>query len=163
MYSNFFWLPLYLCLIGSTFVINGVPFIKQETAFCGPAILSSVFQFYGENVDHKKIAEEIYSDKLKGTLITDMENYAKKRGFRTKLGCGSIEDIKSFLLANKPVIALVDIGLWFVSKQHYLVIFGYNDEGIIVHDGLKESRHIPYEEFRKIWKKAGSCYLVISR
>jgi len=114
---------------GATFVIDDVPFVRQETQYCGPAALSSVLSYYGDDVDQKTIGKEVHSPGLRGALITDLENYSRKRGFQTKIGRASTADIKEFLLNNKPVIVLVDIGFWVISRMHYLVVYGYTDRG----------------------------------
>jgi len=148
---------------GTTYIIDGMPFVRQETQYCGPAALSSVLSYYGDNVDQKTIGKEVYSPGLKGALITDLENYGRKRGFQTKIGRASIADIKEILLNNKPVIVLVDLGFWVVSRMHYLVVYGYSDRGFLVHDGLKPAQEYPYEEFEKIWQKTGNSFLLVYR
>ena len=148
---------------GATFVIDDVPFVRQETQYCGPAALSSVLSYYGDDVDQKTIGKEVYFPGLRGALITDLENYSRKRGFQTKIGRASTADIKEFLLNNKPVIVLVDIGFWVISRMHYLVVYGYTDRGFLVHDGSKPSRVYPYEEFEKVWQKTGNSFLLVYR
>jgi ABC-type bacteriocin/lantibiotic exporter with double-glycine peptidase domain len=146
-----------------SFQIDGVPFVKQETLYCGPASLASVMAFYGVSIDQNTIADTVYSEKLKGSLITDLENFAQANGFQTRLGQGTADDIKGFLNEKKPVIVLVDLGFWLLSKPHYLVVTGYDHKGFIAHTGYEASRHFPYPGFQKIWQKKGSVYLVISR
>ncbi|MCX7857230.1 MAG: C39 family peptidase [Deltaproteobacteria bacterium] len=150
-------------LLFQTHIITNVPFTKQHVSLCGPAVLTSLMIFYGENVDQETIAKEIFSEKLRGTLITDMENYAKKRGFKTLLARGTIQDIKNYISQNKPVIVLVDIGFWWISKLHYLLVFGFDSEGFVVHNGIEENKRYSYNVFDKIWTKAGCVYLLISR
>ena len=157
---------LYLVLAwgaGASHVIDHVPFVMQETQHCGPAALSSVLSFYGDTVDQTKIGEAVLSPELQGALITDLENYGRKRGFQTKIGRGRTADIKTFLSEKRPVIVLVDLGFWVISRPHYLVVFGYNDRGFLAHDGFEAERLYPYEEFEKIWGKAGSSFLLIYR
>lgn len=143
--------------------IEGVPFVKQKTDFCGPASLSSVFGFYGLNISQEEIGKYVYSDKLKGALITDLENFAKERGFKTILKRSSIEEIKHFIDLNQPVIALMDLGFWVISKPHYIVIFGYNEKGFIAHTGYEPEKIIEYREFEERWEKLGKVILVIYR
>lgn len=157
---------LYLVLVlgaGTSHIIQGVPFVMQESQYCGPASLSSVLSYYGDKVDQKTIGKEVYSAKLKGALITDLENYVRKRGFQTKIGRGRTPDIREFLSRNRPVIVLVDLGFWVISKQHYLVVYGYNDQGFLAHNGFEAAHLYPYEEFEKIWKKAGNSFLLVYR
>lgn len=161
---KFFFFFLVLAIgTGTTHIINDVPFVMQETQYCGPASLSSILSYYGDAVDQKTIGKEVYSPRLKGALITDLENYSRKRGFQTTLGRGSIPDIKGFLSNNKPVIVLVDLGFWVISRPHYLVVYGYTDRGFLAHNGFEAAHLYPYEEFEKIWQKTGNTFLLVYR
>lgn len=143
------------------FEIEGVPFVKQESHFCGPASLASVMAYYGSPMDQDSIAKEVYCEGLKGSLITDLENFARERGFKTRLAQGSIDDIEGFIAGKRPVIVLVDMGFWVVSKPHYLVVTGCTEDEVTAHSGHESSRHFSRKDFLKIWKKQGSVYLVI--
>ncbi len=141
--------------------IEGVPFVKQESDFCGPAALASVMAYYGIPIDQDAVAREVYCEGLKGSLITDLENFAKRKGFKTRLAQGSIDDIEAFTADKRPVIVLVDMGFWIVSRPHYLVVTGCTEDGITAHTGREASKRFSREDFVKIWKKQGSAYLVI--
>lgn len=144
-----------------SFEIQGVPFVKQDPHWCGPASLASVLAYHGARTDQASIAKTVYTDKLKGALIVDLQNYADALGFRTRLGQGTMDDIKVFLRENKPVIVLVDLGFWVFSRPHYLVVTGFGSRGFIAHTGQKASRLFEYEEFDAIWKRKGSVYLLV--
>jgi len=157
-----------LCLVlafgaGPSHLIPGVPFVMQDSQYCGPASLSSVLSHYGDPLDQKTIGKAVYSPKLQGALITDLENYARGRGFETKLGRGRPADIKDFVSAGRPVIVLVDLGFWVVSKPHYLVVYGYDEKGFLAHNGFEAAQLYPYGEFEEIWEKAGNSYLLVYR
>jgi ABC-type bacteriocin/lantibiotic exporter with double-glycine peptidase domain len=142
--------------------IQGVPFVRQASNFCGPASLASVMSYYGTPESQETIAASVYCQGLRGSLITDLENYARLKGFKTQLAQGSLDDIKKSLDDKKPVIVLVDMGFWVVSRPHYLVVTGYGDDGVIAHTGFESSQHFSYEEFTRIWKKRGSVYLIVT-
>jgi ABC-type bacteriocin/lantibiotic exporter with double-glycine peptidase domain len=141
--------------------IEAVPFVKQESRYCGPASLASVMSYYGREIDQRTIGDAVYCEGLKGSLITDLEAYARKKGFRTRLAQGSIDDIKEFVEDKRPVIVLVDMGFWIISKPHYLVVTGVMDSGITAHSGYRASQTFGKEEFENIWKRKGSVYLLI--
>jgi len=144
-------------------MISGVPFIRQDTNLCGPAALASVMSYYGDTIDQQAIGTATYDAKLQGSLISDLENFARSKGFETTADRGSVERIKGFLRQKKPVIILVDLGWWFVSRPHYLVIIGYTEEGFIAHSGYESSKLYDYAKFTKLWEKIGSTYLVVYR
>lgn len=145
----------------ATFHLEGVPFVAQAREQCGPAALAAVFSFYGSEVTPEAIAKTTYNEKLKGSLITDLENFARGLAFQTELGRGSVDDLKTFIREGKPVIVLVDLGRWFVSQPHYLVLFGYSPEGMTAHDGETASRLFGYPEFERMWEKMGRTYLLV--
>jgi ABC-type bacteriocin/lantibiotic exporter with double-glycine peptidase domain len=141
--------------------IEGVPFIKQDTRFCGPASLASVMTYYGTPTDQKAVAGAVYSEKLQGALITDLERYAREAGFETRSARGTEEGLKAEIDRGRPVIVLVDLGFWVVSKPHYLVVYGYNGEGFTAHDGYTPANRYPYARFGEIWGKMGNAYLLL--
>ncbi len=146
-----------------SFEIKGVPFVKQESHFCGPAALASVFTYYGLALDQGAIAQSVYTQKLGGALVTDLQNYAQGKGLQTRLGQGTSDGIKKFLKEKTPVIVPVDLGFWVFPEPNYLVITGFNDSGFIAHTGYEASRLFGYAEFERIWKKKGSVYLLVWR
>ena len=142
-------------------MIDGVPFIRQDANFCGPAALASVMVYYGETIDQHTIGQATYDAKLRGCLLSDLENFARSRGFDTMADRGTVDQIKDFLSRKKPVIVLVDLGWWFVSRPHYLVIIGYTEEGFVAHSGYEESQLYEYEKFTELWAKIGNTYLLV--
>jgi len=143
--------------------IEGVPFVKQDSRFCGPASLAAVMTYHGAPTDQKTVASRVYSDKLQGALITDLDRYARDAGFETKSGRGTEEWLKAEIDRGRPVIVLVDLGFWVVSKPHYLVVFGYDGEGFKAHDGYSPGNHYPYPRFAEIWGKMGNVYLLVHK
>jgi hypothetical protein len=143
--------------------ITGVPFVQQETGFCGPAALLAVMTFYQVPDDQQVIANAVYNPKLQGSLITDLERYAVEKGFATRSAQGTMEDIRGFIRESRPVIVLVDTGFWVLSRPHYLVMTGFNDHGFIAHTGQQASCPFSEATFQRIWKRKGSTYLLIWR
>ena len=143
--------------------IEGVPFVKQDSGFCGPASLASVMTYYGVPTDQKTVGKAVYSEKLQGALITDLERFAREAGFETASGRGTVDKLKAQIDRGRPVIVLVDLGFWVVTRPHYLVVFGYDGEGFTAHDGYTPANRYPYARFGEIWEKMGNAYLVLYR
>ncbi|ABC78991.1 C39 family peptidase [Syntrophus aciditrophicus] len=154
-------LALCTSVSGYALEIQGVPFVRQESRYCGPASLAAVMTFHGKLINQQTIGRSIYSEKLQGALITDLENFAREKGFATLLNTGTPDELKGFLEQGRPVIVLVDAGVLWLPRFHYLVLIGYTDSGFIAHTGYKPSASHSYPQFEKIWKKAGKTFLLI--
>jgi len=143
--------------------IHGVPFYKQNEDTCGPAALAGVLAYWGRSDTLDDITAQIYIPKLSGTLPMDMENYARKAGFDTSSSAGTLDDLKSSLRRDVPVICLLDLGFGIYRRPHYIIAVGFDDENavIIEHDGLRANSVMEYDDFDKAWKRGGRWMLVI--
>ena len=143
-------------------LIEHVPFYPQEMYQCGPASLAGVLNFWGTRVSPEEIAEEIYSKSARGTLTLDMILYAKKRGFDAGQYQGSYDDIQRNVDSGVPLVVMVDTGFWVYQQNHYMVVFGYHEKGVIVHSGKKSQEFLPLKEFLRSWKKTNFWTLRIT-
>jgi ABC-type bacteriocin/lantibiotic exporter with double-glycine peptidase domain len=125
------------------------------------AALATVLAYYNRFVPPHQISRKTYSETLRGVLLPDLENYATDLGFETESGQGDLARIKESVLDRKPVIVLIDNGVWLASRPHYIVIFGFNQKGFIAHDGTDASVLVDYETFEKKWKRPGNPYLIV--
>ncbi len=143
--------------------LKNVPFIKQKDNFCGPATMASVMNFYGKNITQDEIAKDIYTPKLKGALISDMENFAREKDYDVQTTNGNIQELQSLIDGGVPPIVLVDLGKWVVSVPHYYVLYGYNKSTnkFLLHSGYKGNQEISFEKLDKQWEKMNSLVLVV--
>ncbi len=142
-------------------IIYNVPFFPQDIYKCGPASLASVLNYFGINVSPEDIADEIFSRGARGTLTVDMVLYAEKKGMFVKQYSGNLDDIRQNIDSNNPFIVLVDYGIYFYQKSHFMVIVGYNEKGVIVNSGRKKEHFISYDDFSRIWKRTNFWTLLI--
>jgi ABC-type bacteriocin/lantibiotic exporter with double-glycine peptidase domain len=143
-------------------IIPNVPFFPQEMYQCGPASLAEVFHFWGKKVSPEDIAKKIYSKSARGTLNLDMVLFPERNGFAAKQFKGDIEVIRKNIDAGYPLVVMVDLGFSFYEKNHFLVIFGYNEEGLWVHSGKEKSTFLPIKSFMKTWEKTNFWTLLIT-
>ena len=60
-------------------VIQGVPYRPQEQRDdCGPSALASLLAYRGRDVPVGEISRAVYEPKLGGSLLPDMENFARQ-------------------------------------------------------------------------------------
>ncbi|MFH2012256.1 MAG: C39 family peptidase [Pseudomonadota bacterium] len=147
--------------LGEASIIENIPFFPQETYQCGPASLAGVLNYWNVKVSPETIAKKIYSKSAKGTLGLDIVLYAQKKGFNVIQSKGSIKSIKENIDLGYPVIALVDYGFWVYKQNHFMVIVGYNRNGIIANSGIEQFKFIPEEEFLRSWERTDFWELLI--
>ncbi len=134
-------------------IIDNVPFYSQEAFQCGPASLAGIMNYWGIKISPEDIAKAIYSKSARGTLTIDMVLFANKNGLYAQQYEGGIDDIKEKIDRGYPLLVLVDLGFYLYKAYHYMVVIGYNNEGIIVNSGNKERLFIDKERFLNMWKK----------
>lgn len=137
----------------SSRLIENVPFHPQESYQCGPASLAGVLNYWHVEVSPENIAEGIYSESAGGTLDFDMVLYARQQGLEVSQYKGDFADIKRNIDWGYPVIVLVDYGFWIYQQYHYMVVVGYNENGIVVNSGRERLKFISLTDFLKSWEK----------
>jgi ABC-type bacteriocin/lantibiotic exporter with double-glycine peptidase domain len=144
-------------------VIAGVPFLPQEDDTCGPSSLAMVLGFLGQNVDTSEIVRETRTEGLKGTLITDLADAARRRGFAAEIADLDLPRLRERISAGVPVILLIDLGIWTWSRPHYLVAYGWTPEGVVAHSGRERGKVIPFSTLDAQWAKMGRLAIIIRR
>lgn len=148
-------------------IIEKVPFVEQDAFHCGPAALATVINYWHrknnrkEDINVDSIVRAVFNERAKGVLTLDLELYAKELGFSSLQYSGSIEELKRSIDENIPVIILVDYGKAFFQQNHFMVIKGYTQNGIIINTGKKENHLIVNESLTKIWSKTGYWSLIV--
>jgi len=144
-------------------IIPEVPFYAQEAYQCGPASLAGVMNYWKTGVTPDEIAGDIYSKSARGTLNIDMALYPQKKGFIAEQYSGNMNDLKKNIDSGYPLVVMVDYGYWMVQANHFMVVIGYNDDGIIVNSGKDERKFVSEEDFIKTWEKTKFWTLKIKR
>lgn len=98
---------------------------------------------------------------LGGSLLPDLENFARWQGLATRSGRGDLELLRRQIDAGRPVLIPVETGLWRVSRPHYLVVIGYDRTRFLVHAGLLEGVFIDSDELLARWEKMSRLYLYL--
>ncbi|MEW6054697.1 MAG: C39 family peptidase [Nitrospirota bacterium] len=142
-------------------IIENMPFHPQESYQCGPAALSMVLNYWGIAVSPEEIAKEIFSETARGTLNIDMLLFSQRKGMFAVQYRGSIDDLKKNIRSGYPVVVLVDYGFSLYKKHHYMVVYGYGENGLIINSGRSEKRYMKQETFLNLWEKAEYWTLLV--
>ncbi len=164
MLSAFLWVILVSCETAGPYPysfddiheihqIKGVPFFPQKAFQCGPAALTGVLNFYGENLTPEKIKDAVFRKSLRATTTLDMLLFPRQIGFSSRYYKGSPQDLKKSVDNAIPVIVMVDYGLGPVSRNHFMVVVGYTSDAVILNSDTRESIRLPWEKFLNQWEK----------
>jgi predicted double-glycine peptidase len=143
--------------------IGNVPFYPQEEYQCGPASLAGVLNYWGVRGTPEQVAKEVFSSSVKGTLTLDMVLYAQKKGMDATLYAGTMEDLKKNIDSGFPVIVLVDYGVSLYQANHFMVVIGYSENGILANSGRVQNKFIPEKDFLRTWEKTRCLTLLIKK
>lgn len=140
-----------------------VPFFPQKKYQCGEATLSSVLNYWGEYITPEQLSSELFNPALKGTLGVDLLLYARRSGYNAILYRGSLEDLRRRIDRGEPLIIMVDYGVGPLQKNHFMVVVGYNRDGVFVHSGTERNLFINNYNLLRIWRRTGYWTLLITR
>jgi predicted double-glycine peptidase len=144
-------------------IIGNVPFYAQEDYQCGPASLAGVMNYWKTDIAPDDIAKEIYSKSAKGALSIDMVIYPQKKGLLAEQYSGNMKDLRKNIDSGYPLIVLVDYGFWVFQSNHFMVVAGYNEDGVIVNSGKDKGKFMREEDFIKTWERTRFWTLLIKK
>lgn len=142
--------------------IGEVPFFPQSRYQCGPASLAGVLKFYGDEIHPEEIADVIYRGDIRGTVSLDLALYPRQRGFASRWYNGSAEDLKRNVDRGAPLVVMVDRGLSRIRAHHFMVVTGYDSEGVIVNSGKSRGKVVPWGLFLRQWQRTQNWTLLIT-
>jgi ABC-type bacteriocin/lantibiotic exporter with double-glycine peptidase domain len=134
--------------------LDHVPFFAQVDYECGPASLAGVLNYYGRKVTPEQVAAAIFRFNIRGTVTLDMVLYARDQGLSANWYDGSVDDLVRAVNAGVPIIVMVDYGFFRISKNHFMVVVGYDPEGIIANSGASRETLILWKDFLPTWERA---------
>lgn len=144
-------------------IIANVPFYPQERYQCGPASLAGVMNFWHAGITPEQIAKDIYSSTARGTLTIDLLLYAQKHGFDSLQYEGGWDDLTARIKAGYPLVVLVDYGLFVLQVNHFMVVLGFNDDGVVANSGTTEREFINKDTFLRSWERTNYWTLLIKQ
>jgi ABC-type bacteriocin/lantibiotic exporter with double-glycine peptidase domain len=144
-------------------IIGNVPFHPQEDHQCGPASLAGVLNYQGLVISPQEIAHDLFSKSAGGTLTIDMALYPQRKGFFALSYSGSLMDLRGKIDSGYPLIVLVDYGFSVWQVNHFMVVVGYNNDGVIVNSGKKEHEFIENNAFLRACRRTDFWTLLVKK
>lgn len=89
--------------------------------------------------------------------------YAQRKGLYAECLKGDMRKLKKLIDSGYPVIVLVDNGFALYQVNHFMVVTGYNGDGVIVNSGSDRDKFISERDFLRTWKKTDFWTLLMRR
>ena len=159
----------------SRHVIPDVGVVKQSFNNCGPANLTQVLNFYGNEITQAEVASYLKPNpedrNVSPWQIADYVNEQTPGLEAIARSGGTLDMIKRFVAAGYPVVIekgyeLPESGWW----GHYLTVYGYDDAEKVLYtqdsylgpfDGT--GRPSSYEELDEFWQQFNYTFYVVYR
>ena len=144
-------------------VIRDVPDFQAQTRSddCGGVALASLLSHAGIIVPAATIDAATYDQRLGGTLLADLENFALTTGARPHSGRGDLDSLRQLLRSDLPVLVPIDLGFGPWRRPHYVVLFGFSPHQFLLHLRASESVYMAAEEFDRRWRTMGRLFLYL--
>jgi ABC-type bacteriocin/lantibiotic exporter with double-glycine peptidase domain len=144
-------------------VIPGVqPFHEQQRRDdCAGVALASLLAHDGITVTPATIDAAVYDSRLGGALLADLERYAAGVGAHPRTGRGTLGELRILLGAGVPVLMPIDLGWGPWRRPHYVVLFGFNEHGFLMHLRAHETPVMTAAEFDRRWSAMGRLWLYL--
>jgi ABC-type bacteriocin/lantibiotic exporter with double-glycine peptidase domain len=142
--------------------IERVPFVRQQANGCGAAALESVLRHYGLAASQRDIERDVALPN--GEILNlDLKLYARRNGLRAESRRGDATLLKAWIARDVPVICQVRLGGIEAPRNHFVVVFGYDDRKLVLvaHTGDRAAEQLSYLDFASAWRDAQNWMLVI--
>ena len=142
-----------------------VPVIPQTPDHCGPAALAMVLSFYGADSVAIAGADRAYQPVLRGALITDLADCARRAGFPAEVATLTPDSLESLLHAGVPPVIYFRRGLGPLTRGHYVVVVGFDpgSRRYRLNDGGARTVTRDAAALVRKWRASGSQALVVRR
>ncbi len=141
-----------------------VPFVEQELAYCGPAALSSVLQFYGREASLDSLVSRVYLPGRKGSLALEMTAASRRYELLPYPVDASLGSLLAELDAGHPVLVLQNLGFNWWPQWHYALLVGYERGGekLLLHSGTNPYYEISAGTFMRTWARSDYWGLILT-
>lgn len=127
-----------------------VPYVPQTESLCGGAAIAMLMRYWGATNVYAETFAGLVDPAVDGIHGADLLNALRSRGWDAMSFRGEANAVKASLAARRPVVALIQDR---PSRFHYVVVVGWVDGHVIVHDPARAPFRIVAElTFQESWK-----------
>lgn len=142
-------------------------FRQSRDGACLPACVRVVLAYWGDLRDEAGLARQL-GTKRHGTPVSAVARVALDRRYEVQVTSLTDTSLKTYLDRGVPVIARVWTAMlpdWDVETSHVLVVVGYDDTGVYVHDPAFDAYplHVPWDAFLAAWAEFDETAVIVAK
>ena len=135
-----------------------VPYLPQSEALCGGAAIAMIMRYWGATNVYAETFANLVDPAASGIHGGDLVAALRSRGYEAQSIRGSRDQVEARLAARQPLVALIEDR---PSRFHYVVIVGWAEGHVIVHDPARAPFRILGEKtFLKAWAASDRWTLI---
>ncbi len=137
-----------------------VPYLPQSEALCGGAAIAMLLRYWGTTDVYAETFASLVDPATSGIHGGDLVAVLRSRGYDAESIRGTRDQVEARLAARQPVVALIEDR---PRRFHYVVIVGWAEGHVIVHDPARAPFRILDEEaFLTAWTASDRWTLIAS-
>ena len=137
-----------------------VPYLPQSEALCGGAAVAMIMRYWGATDVYAETFASLVDPAASGIHGGDLVAALRSRGYDAQSLAGTRRHIESRLAARQPVVALIEDR---PGRFHYVVIVGWAEGHVIVHDPARAPFRILDEKtFLNAWAGSDNWTLILT-
>tara|TARA_R110000823_G_C15877403_1_gene494714 strand:+ start:593 stop:1213 length:621 start_codon:yes stop_codon:yes gene_type:complete len=157
--------------------LSRLNYVKQlDQKGCGAAAISSLLEYWDKSASYESIVLKYPSASTKGYAVGELKYIASEYGLAAYSLQMSEKSLRKNLSMGRPIIIAVKKYIFdyinvlpnflpfkeYITYSHYLVVFGYNDEGYWVMDPAKGYYFVTNKALKEMWSRQKFVSLLIS-
>ena len=119
--------------------------------------------YYRNDISPNKIANDVFTPDLKGSLQIEMQAAARKHGMLAHVLTPELVYLLAEVSVGHPVIVLQNLSIKFYPVWHYALVIGYDlkNSRITLHTGKNPNYELSLSTFERTWKRSDNWALVV--
>jgi peptidase C39-like protein len=135
-----------------------VPYLPQKEALCGGAAIAMIMRYWGATNVYAESFADLVDPAASGIHGSDLVAALRSRGYDAQSIRGTRDHVAVRLAARQPVVALIEDR---PGRFHYVVIVGWAEGHVIVHDPARAPFRILAEKtFLTAWAASDRWTLI---
>jgi hypothetical protein len=143
--------------------LDQVPFYPQDDFQCGPAALATVLHYSGLPLPPAELTPSVYIPAKQGSLPDELLAASRRHGRLGWVIAPTLDGLLHELNHQRPVLVMQNLGLDWLPRWHFAVVYGYDlsRREVYLRSGTTREQVLPLHTFEHTWARSGHWGMVV--